>query len=179
MSYILYKPYTDEEKANFVCLHQGLQNHEDDVAFYFLENNEMLQDGEIIINPNYDAEQLEKAKTRKLEENCTKRDERLMTGVIYKSVIFDSDTDQKVNLMFKANSMDDTETIVWLGKYNTPLICTKADLLIIGNLIAELTSEIWGEDGLNVNYQNTINACQTVEEVNSIIIDYYNPSLNT
>lgn len=58
--YKLLKPYTDFQRADFVVEHQGLECYEDATAFYFLEPNEMVQDGEIIINPNYEAEQAAK-----------------------------------------------------------------------------------------------------------------------
>lgn len=48
MSYKLQKPYTDKEYADFVCLHQGLGSIETDDAFYFLEEYEEIQNGEII-----------------------------------------------------------------------------------------------------------------------------------
>lgn len=60
MSYKLKKPYTQNRYADFVCLHQGMTPFETEDAFYFLEKNELLQNGEIVINPNYEAEQAEK-----------------------------------------------------------------------------------------------------------------------
>ena len=66
MSFKLNKPYTDVERADFVCEHQGLNPVETDLAFFFLETNEIFQDGEVIINPNYEAEQL-------ATENATKK----------------------------------------------------------------------------------------------------------
>jgi len=61
MSYKLEKPYTDKQRADFVCAYQGLTPYEDETAFYFLEANEMVNgDGEIVINPDYDTEQTAK-----------------------------------------------------------------------------------------------------------------------
>lgn len=48
MAYQLNKPYTETQKADFICLHQGLKPVETDTAFYFLENHEELQNGEIV-----------------------------------------------------------------------------------------------------------------------------------
>ncbi|UKI40800.1 MAG: DUF4376 domain-containing protein [Candidatus Melainabacteria bacterium] len=113
-------------------------------------------------------------KKNKLNENIKKRDERLNAGVMYQNILFDSDTDQKVNLMAMVDMMNENDTIIWLGKENHPLNCTKQDLLNIGNLIVQLTSAIWGSEGLNQYYINAINNCSTVEAVNNIVIDYDN-----
>ena len=93
---------------------------------------------------------------------------------MYQNILFDSDTDQKVNLMAMVDMMNENDTIIWLGKENHPLNCTKQDLLNIGNLIVQLTSAIWGSEGLNQYYINAINNCSTVEAVNNIVIDYDN-----
>ena len=127
-----------------------------------------------IIDFHYEQRMLDEAKKNKLSENIKKRDERLNAGIIYQNILFDSDTDQKVNLLAMADMMTESDTIIWLGKENHPLNCTKQDLLNIGNLIIQLTSAIWGGGGLNQQYINAINNCSTVEEVNNIVIDYDN-----
>lgn len=127
-----------------------------------------------IIDLSYEQRMLDEAKKNKLSENIKKRDERLNAGIIYQNILFDSDTDQKVNLLAMADMMTESDTIIWLGKENHPLNCTKQDLLNIGNLIIQLTSAIWGGGGLNQQYINAINNCSTVEEVNNIVIDYDN-----
>ena len=127
-----------------------------------------------IVDLSYEQRMLDEAKKNKLSENIKKRDERLNAGIIYQNILFDSDTDQKVNLLAMADMMTESDTIIWLGKENHPLNCTKQDLLNIGNLIIQLTSAIWGGGGLNQQYINAINNCSTVEEVNNIVIDYDN-----
>ncbi len=127
-----------------------------------------------IIDLSYEQRMLDEAKKNKLSENIKKRDERLNAGIIYQNILFDSDTDQKVNLLAMADMMTESDTIIWLGKENHPLNCTKQDLLNIGNLIVQLTSAIWGSEGLNQYYINAINNCSTVEAVNNIVIDYDN-----
>lgn len=44
----LQKPFTDTQRADFVCQHQGMKYAEDDAAIYFLEDYEEIQNGEII-----------------------------------------------------------------------------------------------------------------------------------
>lgn len=68
MSYKLEKPYTDTQRADFVCEHQGLTPVETGNAFYMLEANELFENDEVIINPNYDAEQAEIVKQANIEK---------------------------------------------------------------------------------------------------------------
>lgn len=58
MSYKLEKPYMDKQRADFVCEYQGLQSYETDDAFYFLAENEKVDEsGNILLNQNYQKEQ--------------------------------------------------------------------------------------------------------------------------
>ena len=137
-------------------------------------NSESVIDGvvtDISQTPDYIAEQLAKAKADKLQENTTKRDARLIAGVSYKGILFDSDQDQKINLSAIASTMSDTDTITWYGKDGvSSLNCTKTDIEAIGKLIIALTQDVWSN--LNPAYINKINACKTIEELNKIEIDY-------
>ena len=56
MSYKLEKPYTDIQRADFIVNYNHKQNlmiEETDNALYALEENEMMQNGVPVINPNY------------------------------------------------------------------------------------------------------------------------------
>ena len=173
MSYTLNKPFKDIQKADFVCLHQGLNYYEDDNCIIMYLNSESVIDGvvtDITSTPEYIAEELKKAKEVKLQENITKRDEYLLAGVVYKDVLFDSDTDQKINLQFYIPNMNDTDTVIWFGKDNQQLECTKEDLLAIGGLIGSLTNKVWSVQ--NPAYIEQINNAKTIEELNAININY-------
>lgn len=84
MSYRLDKPYTNKEKALFVDKYQGLKSYEDEQAFYFLEANEIVQDNEIILNPNYESELAQQEKERIGRLNMTKAD--FWLGVLEKGI---------------------------------------------------------------------------------------------
>ena len=132
-----------------------------------------VQDGQLVgisETPEYIAEELAKAKEAKMQENATKRDEHLLAGVVYKDVLFDSDTDQKINLQFYVPNMSDTDTVIWFGKDNQPLECTREDLMAIGGLIGSLTVQVWSVK--NPAYVEAINNATTMEELNAINIDY-------
>lgn len=116
-----------------------------------------------------DEQLLEEAKENKIKENDIARDEALNGGVEYKNILFDSDTDQKVNLLATVSTMDEEATIVWFGMDNTPLECNKSDLINIGGLITQLHSFCWNK---NAEIKALISEAETVEEVNSIVINY-------
>lgn len=120
--------------------------------------------------PHYtDLEKLNNAKNSKIQENDITRDETINSGVVYNGVLFDSDTDQKVNLLATVSMMNDTDTIIWYGMNNYSLECTKADLMNIGGLITQLHSFCWTK---NAEIKNLIKNANTIEEVNAIVIDY-------
>ena len=129
----------------------------------------IVQNGELILNPNWGDIELEEAKEAKIAENDTIRDKALNQGVVYKDVLFDSDTDQKVNLLAIVSTMDDADTIIWFGKDNQPLECNKQDLINIGGLITQLHAYCWNK---NAFYKAEINNATTLEEVEAIEIDY-------
>lgn len=116
-----------------------------------------------------DARVLENAKQAKINENDIARDIALNQGVTYQNILFDSDTDQKANLMGAIFQMSDADTIPWFGMNNDCLICTKEDLLNIGGLITQLHSFCWNK---NAEIKNAINEAETIKEVENIKIDY-------
>ena len=68
MSYKLEKPFTDTQRADFVCLHQGLNYYEDDNCIIMYLDTEKIVNGEatdISETPEYIAEQEAKAKEAK------------------------------------------------------------------------------------------------------------------
>lgn len=130
---------------------------------YIVVNNEL------VLNPEYEHEQFNKAKQAKVQENDTVRDTALNAGVVYKDVLFDSDTDQKVNLLATIGFMSDEDTVNWFGKDNQMLVCNKVDLLNIGNMIIQLHSYCWTK---NTEIKLAISNAKTMEELNSIEIDY-------
>ena len=157
------------QSANFKFDKNCLETEEEIVRY----NGQLMLKSEfeaLSQTPEYIAEELKKAKEVKLQENITKRDEYLLAGVVYKDVLFDSDTDQKINLQFYIPNMNDTDTVIWFGKDNQQLECTKEDLLAIGGLIGSLTNKVWSVQ--NPAYIEQINNAKTIEELNAININY-------
>lgn len=123
----------------------------------------------LALNPDYGTIELEKAKVAKVEENDKARDAAINGGVVYQDILFDSDTDQKVNLLATVSAMKDTDSIVWYGMNNDSLECTKADLYAIGGLITELHSFCWNK---NVYIKGEIAEATTLKAVEAIEISY-------
>lgn len=121
---------------------------------------------EIVPDPE---EVLKQAKQVKIDENNNKRDIALNQGVTYQNILFDSDTDQKANLIAVVMSIDDVSTVEWYGMNNDFLTCTKQDLINIGGLITQLHTFCWTT---NATIKNAINEAETVEQVEAIEIDY-------
>lgn len=112
---------------------------------------------------------LDQLKQLWIRRNDAVRDAKLNSGVKYQNILFDSDTDQKVNLLATIGMMSDEDTITWYGMDNRGLLCTVADLMAIGGLITELHSYCWN---MNAYIKEQINNAQTVEELNEVEINY-------
>lgn len=123
------------------------------------------------INPEYNKVLLQQEKEKKIAENDTKRDERLASGVEYKDIMWDCDTDQKANLLGVAQFMKEGDSIQWYGMNNKSAILTKAEMVELGQIIVVLTNAIWTQNA-NIKYQ--IEQAQNVGEVQKIFVDYTN-----
>lgn len=67
MGYKLEKPFTDIQRADFVCEHQGLNYYEDDNCIIMYSNSEKIENGESIDisqTPEYIAEQKKQERLR-------------------------------------------------------------------------------------------------------------------
>ena len=154
----LKQPYTENERLDFIVE----QNHNN--GYEIKETETELQalglDKE---------EQLQQYKQNKISENDRLRDEKLLEGVTYNNVLFDSDTDQKTNLLATYQMLSDEDTITWYGKDNKALLCTKRDLLAIGKLIVLLHSYCWN---MNASIKEQIENAGTLEELLKIEVVY-------
>lgn len=128
---------------------------------------------ELIINPNYDAEQLELAKTYKNLENTLKAKMAVENGYVeFKNAQFETNA-QTVGdltatmLLMQASGIDNYE---WLSKDDKVIILSLADFGTLGGLIAGYKAHIWNEEYLN--YKQQIDDAKTVEEIEAIEIIY-------
>ena len=150
-------------------LNQDILNFEITKDIFENLKNYIWNGENLILDPELEIKKLNKLKEEKIVENDTLRDEVLNQGVLYKNVLFDSDTDQKVNLLAMASSMGDTDTITWYGIDNHGLLCTKADIVAIGGLITELHSFCWNN---NAYIKEQIEGAETISDLEKVEIDY-------
>lgn len=177
MSYILQKPYTNKQRADFIVLHNhnnGRKIEETSAALYALEADEIMQDGQPVKNPAYEAEQLANAKEIKLAENKTAYDAALKAGVTYKGELFDCDTLAAVRIMgqmvaAQTQAIADEETIDWFDYNYKPVTLTISEFMELAGLVTLNTRRI---ETLNCGFNTAVENAQTIEEIEAIEIDY-------
>lgn len=156
----LNKPYTDKQRIDFIVTYNHQQGYEIKETTTALEAWGLDSD-----------ELLTQAKTMKLGENETVREQFLISGVEYKDILWDSDIEQKLNISIQVSQTSDEDTIDWVAMDGiTSLECTKEDLLNIGALLTQMTAYVWQYK--NPTIKTMINNAQTIEEVNAIQIIY-------
>ena len=155
---VLRKPYEEIDKLEFIV------NNNHEKGYEIKETDAELQAWGADDNDLFLAR-----KEQRIAENDEKRDTALLGGVTYNNVLFDSDTDQKTNLIGEIMTMSDTDTVVWFGMDNQGLLCTKADLMAIGGLITELHSFCWQN---NAYIKEQIENANSIEDLEMININY-------
>lgn len=87
MSYKLSKPYTEKQKIDFIVKYNHQKNlaiKETPVALYALEENEIIKNGKLVININYEKEQAEiqiKNEIDKLSKQLTELDTKRIRAI--------------------------------------------------------------------------------------------------
>lgn len=161
---LYHDEYSSEDVQNIEVDEELYDNKQKYGIEYYIYKN-----GKVILNPNYTTIELSKKKKDLIEYNDTIRDKYLNNGIMYKGIRFDSDTDQKVNLIGRISTLNDIDNIVWYGMDNDELLCNKQDLINIGMIIEELHTYCWDR---NSEIKLQINNAQTMEELESIDISY-------
>lgn len=156
-------------KAQVKCLNTDCVNIEVSKDIYDNLDCYVYDNGEIVENPCYKQIQLELKKQELILLNDIERDKKLEEGIIYNNILFDSDTDQKVNLLAMYNTMNEADTIQWYGLDNQGLLCTKSDLFEIGKLITELHCYCWNN---NAYIKEQIANAETMEDLEKISVKY-------
>lgn len=183
MSYKLDKPYTDDERADFIVLHNYNNRRkieETDDAIYALEPGEKLENGEVVPDTDYPARQLAEAKAAKLAQNKEAYEAALKSGVTYKNTLFDCDTLAAVRIMgqmvaTQSAAIAAEDTIDWFDYNYIPVTLTIPEFMELAGLVTLNTRRI---ETLNCGYNTAIEAAQTTAELAAIEISYIetNPS---
>ena len=190
MSYILEKPYTDTEYADFVVLHNHNNRRkieETETALYALEAWEVLEGDTIIDNTQaYKAEQLTEAKEAKTQEATDKayayeQTDALITVKATNAMTRVSDLyhieghfTNMIKISAYAQSMGDEEILPWNTKENINVFLNKTGCGKLSALMQQMNVKLWTVDF--PTYIAQIDACETVEGINAINIEYQSPS---
>lgn len=180
MSYKLEYPYTEEEKMNFIVeynYNKGLRietvdNYFGDTNFathYALEANELLINGEVVVNPNYEKEQAEIIQKRLVEDNYQQKAKKAYGGILINDTyLFETNETSRsmitASLIGLQNAPDET-TLDWkVYKDNQPLVIplTKVQLAQLFAFALNMINTAFGVEGVRNN--DVANA--TVEQLN-------------
>lgn len=177
MSNILLKPYTRFERADFICDNGDMRFEETEKALFALEPNEIIVDGEVIINPDYEQEQLEKAKTLKLKENDDKANKALNHTFTIPvgedrvpcEFIYNEKTERNLNSSAIGFLAGQFETKQWTDEQGTTVELTAEDVATVLLTFNDFANAIWAKWG---DYYKEIEQAETLEELENIVIDY-------
>lgn len=177
MSNTLIKPYTKDERARFICDNGDMRFEETETALFALEPNEIIVDGEPAVNPDYEQEQLEKAKNLKLQENDDKAntalnhtftipvgEERMLCEFIY-----NEKTERNLNSSAIGFLAGQFETKQWTDEQGTTVELTAEDVATVLLTFNDFANAIWAKWG---DYYKEIELAETLEEAEAINISY-------
>lgn len=175
---ILYKPYSEEQRLDFI----SLQNYKNG---YEIRQSDLGLEAWGLS----DSELLEKAKAAKLAEACEKAFEyRDKTGVISlngRPVDTSLLPEDETTLILHTELLNQDDFFQRMSGFESGLFTdditynTKEDILIYLNAqetqaiymaIVNRASKLWNEDYMH--YKSLIDNAQTIDEIESIVIDY-------
>ena len=171
----LYNVEISEEIYNNLDHYMAVKHEEEDETKLVDVEGESVPNVyyEIVLNPDYEAEELEKAKEDKNAENTQKAKAAVENGYVeYKNAQFETNA-QTVGdltatmLLMQASGL---ESYTWLSKDDKEVELTLADFGTLGGLIAGYKAHIWNDEYLS--YKEEIEAAQTLAELSEIEIIY-------
>ena len=178
MSYKLEKPYTDTQRADFIVEYNrknGLRIEETDKNLFALESNEIIVDGEPVINPDYEREHFEQVRALKLKETETKCTEKRYSQTFTvelqeQECEFDTTEQTQSDLQTAAIVTSSGGTYDnWVTNNGVVLNLTMQDVQTVFAQFFLLVSPLYTKQ---LEYVQQINACTTAEEVETIVINY-------
>lgn len=164
----LIKPYTEEEKIEFIVE----QNH---------NNNYEIKETETALEAwGYTEEEvLKNLKIAKQTENTKKAKQAVENGyVTFKGAQFETNAQTVGDLTASMLLVQQAglESYSWLTKDDKIVELTLEDFGELGGLIAQYKAGVWNEKYLN--FKEQIENAKTIEEVNNIELNYDIPSEN-
>lgn len=139
----------------------------------------IVQDGELVLNPDYPEIALQEAKEAKYNEALVGAKDFIENDAVYQ---FDENnsieaTDGNIGKMtayalgFQTGTID---KVYWTSKEDNVLELNAEDVLRILTGLGTIQSIVWNIKF--VSYKNAIEEATTIEEVEAIVIDYTQPT---
>lgn len=154
MSYKLEKPYSEKQRIDFIVIYnhsRGLLIEETDVAMYALEANEIMVDGEPVVDPNYEEKQRQKEKARIQELSMTRSD--FFDGTIKAFGADDTALLQIIQTVLAQSEMSEIEKKVAINNFKNALnfyrkhplftILSGIPIPMPANITVTITEEQW------------------------------------
>jgi len=172
MSYKLLKPYTQQEKNDFIVKYernQGLKTEETSIALYALLPNEIMVNGEPTVDPDYEAKEAQKVQVELVEYNYEAKAKKAYGGILINDTyLFETnETSQSMitaSLIGLQNAPDET-TLNWkVYANNKPIVVplTKVQLAQLFAFALNMINTAFGVEGVRNNDLTTA----TVEQLN-------------
>ena len=140
----------------------------------YKENKYIVINNQLVLNPNYETEALLKAKEDKYSEALKKAYDYQQNGTVeHKNCIFEMSDSNRKNLSDteEALILQGIEETTWLDKDDNLVTLTTEDIQYIRlNLILAEIQQLWIVK--YPTYKQQIENASTIEEVNSIVINY-------
>ena len=162
-------PILNDEIANFEITEEVYNN----IDHYIWDGSD------VVLNPNYDAEQLAKAKQAKYDEANHGAADYIASG----NALFEFDTDKHIEatdgnigkfsayaLGYVTGQLQPEDTVVWNTKEDETVLLTADQVSAILSGLGQVQAEVWAVKF--PYYLQLLEAATTVEEVNAIEIDY-------
>lgn len=181
MSYKLEKPYNDVQYAEFISKYNhnlGLKIAEATDILYALEADEIIAGDEVIKNPEYENEKLEKAQAQKLAENATALEKKDSFSTSLGSVKIQTPVGRiDVVVTSMLNIVNITQANlpegflrVYIEGVETP--SPEMTPQQVGGFYLEIAQKLKALDTLYKSYETAINESQTLEDLEAIEIEY-------
>lgn len=154
---------------------KDVQNIEVSEAVYNKREQYIYQDGKVIKDPNYDIEQLIKAKTDKYTEALKKAEIFLSNNACYQFDEYNSieATDGNIG-KFTAYALGMqsglSETVTWTTKEDNVITLDLEDVITILTGLGAVQANVWNVQF--IEYKTAIDNAETIEEVEGIEINY-------
>ena len=154
---------------------EDVQNIEVSEKVYLNREQYIYKNGKIVKNPNYNKEQLAKAKQEKYTEALYKANEYLSGVACYQydennSIEATDGNIGKFTAYALALQSGLSETVTWTTKEDNVITLELNDVITILTGLGAVQSNVWNVQF--ITYKAAIESADTIEEVNNIIINY-------